>query len=93
MFKEERRGSLWPFAAALGGFWLIAFASPVRAEVVDEHPVESPDAVIATDMDEPSELRPEGDPHAFPWAGTWPEITDPHVRAAFAHVPRAAFVR
>jgi protein-L-isoaspartate(D-aspartate) O-methyltransferase len=43
-------------------------------------------------MDEPSALRPEDDPHAFPWAATWPEITDPRVRAAFAHVPRLAFV-
>lgn len=28
----------------------------------------------------------------FPWAHTWPEIVEPRVRAAFARVPRAAFV-
>jgi protein-L-isoaspartate(D-aspartate) O-methyltransferase len=28
----------------------------------------------------------------FPWARDWPEITDIRVRAAFAKVPRAAFV-
>lgn len=28
----------------------------------------------------------------FPWANDWPEITDPRVRAAFARVPRRAFV-
>ncbi|MDQ3249060.1 MAG: protein-L-isoaspartate(D-aspartate) O-methyltransferase [Chloroflexota bacterium] len=28
----------------------------------------------------------------FPWAQTWPEITDERVRAAFARVPRAQFV-
>jgi len=28
----------------------------------------------------------------FPWAHEWPEITDKRVRAAFARVPRAAFV-
>ena len=28
----------------------------------------------------------------FPWAHDWPEITDRRVRAAFAHVPRSAFV-
>lgn len=28
----------------------------------------------------------------FPWADRWPEINDPHVRAAFAAVPRRAFL-
>lgn len=28
----------------------------------------------------------------FPWSQHWPEITDPRVRAAFAAVPRTAFV-
>lgn len=28
----------------------------------------------------------------FPWANEWPEITDKRVRAAFARVPRSAFV-
>jgi len=28
----------------------------------------------------------------FPWADTWPEISDARVRAAFAKVPRDAFV-
>jgi protein-L-isoaspartate(D-aspartate) O-methyltransferase len=28
----------------------------------------------------------------FPWADTWPEISDARVRAAFAQVPRDAFV-
>ena len=28
----------------------------------------------------------------FPWSRTWPEITDPRVRAAFARVPREEFV-
>lgn len=31
-------------------------------------------------------------PKPFPWADQWPEIVDPRVRAAFAAVPRAAFV-
>ncbi len=29
---------------------------------------------------------------SFPWADTWPEISDGRVRAAFAKVPRDAFV-
>ena len=29
---------------------------------------------------------------SFPWAQDWPEITDAGVRAAFARVPRAAFI-
>ena len=28
----------------------------------------------------------------FPWADQWPEIVDPRVRAAFARVPRRAFL-
>jgi protein-L-isoaspartate(D-aspartate) O-methyltransferase len=29
---------------------------------------------------------------SFPWAEQWPEIGDPHVRAAFAAVPRHTFI-
>jgi protein-L-isoaspartate(D-aspartate) O-methyltransferase len=29
---------------------------------------------------------------SFPWADQWPEIVDPRVRAAFAAVPRRAFI-
>lgn len=31
-------------------------------------------------------------PPNFPWAEAWPEITDQRVRAAFARIPREAFV-
>jgi protein-L-isoaspartate(D-aspartate) O-methyltransferase len=30
--------------------------------------------------------------HDFPWAQTWPEITDARLRDAFMHVPRQRFV-
>lgn len=36
-------------------------------------------------------IDPAAEP-MFPWADTWPEITDRRVRSAFAHVSRANFV-
>jgi protein-L-isoaspartate(D-aspartate) O-methyltransferase len=30
--------------------------------------------------------------HDAPWLNAWPEITDPRIRAAFARVPRRAFI-
>lgn len=36
--------------------------------------------------------RKPGDEAWFPWAMEWPEITDPRVRAAFAHVDRRRFI-